>query len=217
MASKAEKVIQVTGSLVGWFAVIMQLYLIIENRIESIPETVIRFFSFYTILTNILVATCFTVSWLMPTSGAGRFFRRYATVSAITVYIFIVGIVYNLVLRSIWEPQGMQKMVDELLHSIIPVLFIIYWIVFKAKSKLRFASAFPWLLYPLVYVIYILIRGSFSGFFPYPFVDVGKLGYPKVFMNCFYLFLAFLMVSLLVIFIGRAKNFATNPSLSQLN
>ena len=44
MASKAEKVIQVTGSLVGWFAVIMQLYLIIENRIESIPETVIRFF-----------------------------------------------------------------------------------------------------------------------------------------------------------------------------
>ena len=108
-------------------------------------------------------------------------------------------------------------MVDELLHSIIPVLFIIYWIVFKAKSKLRFASAFPWLLYPLVYVIYILIRGSFSGFFPYPFVDVGKLGYPKVFINCFYLFLAFLMVSLLVIFIGRAKNFATNPSLSQLN
>jgi hypothetical protein len=48
------------GAFISWLAEILQLYLIIVNRTASIPETIIRFFSFFTILTNILVAVCFT-------------------------------------------------------------------------------------------------------------------------------------------------------------
>ncbi|MFZ5976285.1 MULTISPECIES: Pr6Pr family membrane protein [unclassified Hydrotalea] len=33
-----------------------------------------------------------------------------------------------------------------------------------------------WLIYPLLYLVYILIRGSFSGFYPYPFVNVLQIG-----------------------------------------
>lgn len=45
-------------SILGWFALGSQLYLIIQNRIVSVPETVVRYFSFFTILTNLLVAIC---------------------------------------------------------------------------------------------------------------------------------------------------------------
>jgi len=49
------------GAVITWLAVLLQFYLTIENRIASIPETIIRFFSFFTILTNTLIAICFTV------------------------------------------------------------------------------------------------------------------------------------------------------------
>ena len=43
----------------SWFAVLLQLYLIIINRVASFPETVVRFFSFFTIQSNILVGLMF--------------------------------------------------------------------------------------------------------------------------------------------------------------
>ena len=82
MKRTSAKAIQSIGALAGWFAVVTQLYLIISNRTASIPETVMRFFSFYTILTNILVALCFTYSLFASEKDIGRFFRRYATVTA---------------------------------------------------------------------------------------------------------------------------------------
>ncbi|MBC7828836.1 MAG: Pr6Pr family membrane protein [Chitinophagaceae bacterium] len=199
------------GSAVAWFAVIAQLYLIIINRVTSVPETIIRYFSFYTILTNILVALCLTISFLKPNSSWGKFFTRTATVTAIAVYIFVVGLVYNLILRFLWKPEGMQRLVDELLHSIIPVLYIVYWYIFTPKTRLKWINALTWLLYPLVYIIFILLRGEASGFYPYPFIDVNKLGYSTVFLNCFFLFLTFLFFSLLSIFIGRFISKSSQP------
>ena len=213
---KLIRFILATGSLTGWFAIIMQLYLIIINRVTSIPETIIRYFSFYTILTNILVATCLIVSLLKPASNLGRLFLRSTTITAIAVYITVVGLVYNLILRSLWEPRGMQRMVDELLHSFIPVLFIVYWFLFNPKTTLKWKNAFLWLVYPLIYLIYILLRGASSGFYPYPFVNAGTLGYQQVALNCFFLFLVFLALSFGFIYIHKMiqkKSFIGKPTI----
>jgi len=191
------------GSVIGWYALIAQLYLIIINRITPVPETIIRYFSFYTILTNILVALCFSVSLMKPQSYWGKFFTRPSTVTAITVYITVVGLVYNQILRFTWQPEGMQRLVDELLHSVIPVLFIIYWFLYLSKAGLKWSHAFRWLAYPFIYIVFILIRGSFSGFYPYPFIDVIALGYSKVFLNGLYLFITFLFISLVLIWVAR--------------
>jgi hypothetical protein len=191
------------GAIIGWLAVILQLYLILVNRVASVPETIIRFFSFFTILTNILVAFCFTVLWLKSKSDWGMFFARPSTLTAITVYITIVGLVYNAVLRFLWKPEGLQMVVDELLHSVIPVLFIVFWMIFVPKRELRWKDTLQWLLYPLAYIIYIIIRGALSDFYPYPFIDVIKLGYSHALRNTFGLLIAFLALSLLLVAIGK--------------
>lgn len=171
------------GAVLSWGAVILQLYLIIINRVTTVPETIIRFFSFYTILTNILVAFHFSLRWLKPNSRAGKFISREKVTTAITVYITVVGATYNMILRQLWSPQGLQLVVDELLHSVIPVLFIIYWFVCVPKGKLAWKDVLSWLSYPLVYFVFIVLRGGLSGFYPYPFLDVVKLGYNKVVLN----------------------------------
>ena len=189
--------------ILGWFALITQFYLIILNRTVSVVETVIRYFSFFTILTNLLVALCFTFLLLNPKSKLGIFFSRITSLTAITVYILVVGMVYNLILRFLWAPKGLQLIVDELLHTVIPLLCVIFWWIYVRSKALKWKDAYPWLIYPLVYIFIILIRGAASGYYPYPFIDVNIIGYTKVFVNSGILAVCFLGISLLFIAIGR--------------
>ena len=206
----ARKYFLTVGALISWFAIIAQFYLLIENRITSIPETTIRFFSYFTILTNILVALYFTTNLLNKNSKIKLFFQKPGILTAIAVYIAIVGLIYQIVLRHLWEPKGFQMIVDELLHTLIPIEFIIYWLLFEDKKILRWRDILYWLIYPLLYIIYILIRGSFSDFYPYPFINVTELGYKKVAINLFGLLLLFSIFS--VFFIGIAKLLAKKAS-----
>ena len=93
------------------------------------------------------------------------------------------------------EPQGLQAIVDELLHSVIPVLALIYWLLYAPKNKLQWKDILPWLIYPLLYIIYILLRGSGSGFYPYPFIDQKVLGLSKVLANAAWITLLFIIIS----------------------
>ncbi|MEO6962531.1 MAG: Pr6Pr family membrane protein [Puia sp.] len=200
---RGKQLLIITGAFLGWSSLIFQFYLILANRQASVPETIIRYFTFFTILTNLLAALCFTFLLLGQHSRAGKFFSSASTLTAITTYIILVGIVYNVVLRFLWNPQGLQKLVDELLHTVNPLLFLLFWILFVPKTGLQWRSVFVWLIYPVLYIVLILLRGAGSDFYPYPFVDVTRLGYTKVFFNTSLLILFFLLISLL--FVGMGK------------
>jgi hypothetical protein len=189
--------------LIAWFAVIMQYYLMLENRVAPVAETNLRFFSFFTILTNILVAVYFTMIVL---NIKNRSVNAPGTLTAITLYISVVGLVYQLVLRQLWTPTGMQRIVDEMLHSVVPVLVIIYWYLYENKSLVGYKQIPRWLAYPLIYLFYILIRGIFAGFYPYPFVDVVKLGLQKVLENSVMLMLLFIGLAAIFIKIGKVTS-----------
>jgi hypothetical protein len=186
----------VLGAFLGCFAVITQFILMINNRAASVPETIVRFFSFFTILTNLIVAVYYTIHWLQkPTSLLFRL-QKPGILSAVTLYIAVVGLVYQIVLRSIWSPVGIQKLVDELLHSIIPVFTLVYWFLYEKHNEASWKSIPSWLLYPLFYLAFILIRGSISNFYPYPFVNVTELGLQKVLINSSVLVFVFLSIAI---------------------
>ena len=196
---KTKQIYLAILALLGWFALVLQFYLMIGNRAVSIPETIIRYFSFYTILTNLLVAIYSTFLLLKPESNWGKYFAQSSVTLAITVYITVVGIIYNAILRHLWNPQGWDMIADELLHLIIPVLFILHWLLFAPKGEMKWTNAFPWLIYPLVYLGWVLIFGALSGFYPYPFINVTELGYSTAFVYSGILTIGFFFISLLFI------------------
>ena len=202
---KGAKLLLAAIWLLGWFALIGQFYLIILNRVTSVPETIIRYFSFFTILTNLIVAICCSMLLSKSNSGMKIFFSQQSTLTAIAVYITIVGLVYNFILRFLWKPRGLQWIVDELLHTVIPLLFILLWLVFVQKGKIFWKSVLAWLLYPIIYLVFILLRGIPSSFYPYPFIDVDKIGYSQTFINSSGMLLAFLTVSILFLIVNRFK------------
>ncbi len=203
--NNARQLFLTVGSILAWFAVIFQFYLNLINRTQNLVEAIIRFFTYFTIQVNLLVALCFTVLWLTRKSGRSNFFSSPKTQTAIAVYIGIVGITYNTILRFTWNPQGWQRVVDELLHVVVPAFFILYWFLFASKNGLQWKNIFPWLAYPFAYIIVILLRGSVSGFYPYPFIDVDALGYNRVLINCGGMFAAFLLVSLLFVAVAKMR------------
>lgn len=198
-----SKLVSLIIALVAWFAVITQLLLIIDNREVSFNNTLLRFFGYFTVDTNIMVALCFTFVLFGSKYRLGRFFSRPATITAITVYITIVGIVYNVILRSLWQPTGLQKTVDELLHTVIPSLVILFWLLFVPIENLKWKNAFAWLIYPLLYMGYAVIHGTMTNWYPYPFVDVNELGYQKALLNAGGVLLVILLLSLALIGTGK--------------
>ena len=186
-------------AIIAWTALILQFYLILQTTGTtgfSILKTVTNFFSYFTILSNLLVAVCLTTSLLSPTSGVGSFFLKVCVQTAIAVYIFIVGLVYNTVLRGITNPTGLDWIVDNLLHVVVPVLYVLYWFIFTPKKILQWKNLAPWLIFPAVYLLYSLLRGPMADWYPYPFLHAGKFGYGQVAINSVLVLLAFLLVGL---------------------
>lgn len=189
--------------LAGWFALVCQFILMMENRVESVPETIVRYFSFFTILTNLIVVIYFTRLLFRKNNGSSVMPNRNNQLTAITVYILVVCLVYQVVLRSLWHPEGLQKWVDELLHTLIPAAVLIFWLLYQNFDQLKWKSIFSWLIYPLVYLLFALIRGKLYGFYPYPFIDVEQLGIQKVMINSTFLLLFFVLISAFLIGCGK--------------
>lgn len=198
-----RKLLDILFAAIGWFAVTSQFILMIENKATPIMEMTIRFFSFFTILSNILVSGYFTHQVFEKKKRSKSLFNQPGSLTAITVYITVVGMVYQIALRHVWQPTGLQMIVDELLHTLIPTLVIIYWALYEQKSRLEWKKIPRFLLYPLFYLAFILLRGQFSDFYPYPFINVIELGWVKTLMNIMVLLGVFVFLSLLFIGIGR--------------
>jgi hypothetical protein len=195
--------IELIGFLLGWFSLVGQFVLMMQNRQANVVETIIRFFSFFTILTNILVALYFTSR--IPIFSK-IFFKKIfnaGALTALTTFIVVVGLVYQIILRNTWEPKGFQLIIDELLHSVIPLFVLIYWLLFADITDLKFQNNKNWLWFPVLYFVSVLIRGHFSNFYPYPFLNVPKIGYFQILINFMIISSFMLSVMGILILIGH--------------
>jgi hypothetical protein len=168
----------------GWFGVGVQLYFNILDALVkdlSIPANLIKYFSFFTIETNLLVAVVLTIFCARP--QAEQFLTRPSVKSALVVYIIIVGVVYAVLLRNLWHPHGLQLLADVVLHDAIPVLYPLYWLAFLPKGSLRWSDPAWWLVYPVLYFLYSMLRGAAFGTYLYPFFDAAQLGVAQVWVN----------------------------------
>jgi hypothetical protein len=193
-------------AILGWYGLALQLYLVVQTAREkelSLLAEVVRYFSYFTILTNLLVAICVTFILLSRRSRTGRFFSRPAVQSGIALYILVVGITYSVALRHIWNPVGLQAVADHVLHDMIPFLYILYWAFFVPKNSFRWSDPLWWLVYPFIYLVYVMIRGEFINEYPYYFLDPALFDWSGVWMSIAVLFAAFAVLGYLMVGISR--------------
>src|SRR5260221_5378086 len=109
-ASRGSRIAGTVVAVVTWFGLALQFYvsyrLMRENGHGTIA-IVIRYLSFFTVLTNALVAITTTLPLLVPASRAGHFFSLPSVRAAVASYIAFVGIAYSLLLRHLSHPDGL--------------------------------------------------------------------------------------------------------------
>ncbi|WP_411736715.1 Pr6Pr family membrane protein [Pseudomonas sp. BF-R-01] len=199
------------AAVLGWAGLSIQLYLIFYSRwtlVASLLGGLVSFFSYFTVLSNTLVATVLTCALTSRESAARRWFLQPGVSGAIAVSIAVVGLAYNILLRHLWHPEGWQWLADELMHDVMPLLFLAWWWLCVPKGTLRLRHIALWVIYPLLYFAYALLRGHLLAVYPYPFIDVDKLGYPQVFVNAGGLLAGFVVIALLVIALDRWRRYA---------
>ncbi|AYL96361.1 Pr6Pr family membrane protein [Mucilaginibacter celer] len=192
--------------IVIWFALILQIAISVPAylaRGRSLSGILVQLFSYFTILSNLLAAISLSTLVLMPRSKWAGYFSRSHVFSGVLLYMIIVGVTYNLVLRGLWHPQGWFRLADELLHSVNPLLIIICWLLYAPKTLLKYTQALNWLWFPFLYSVYIFVRGALCHLYPYPFLDIDKLGAYQVFINAVFMLVAFLVIGLILVWLNR--------------
>jgi hypothetical protein len=182
-------------ALIAWLAFAAQTDITLHRVLArglGIVEGLERMSAYLTNLTVLMSAICFSCVAAQARSPLARFLRKPPVVTAVVVYMVFVGLAYNLLLRHLWTPSGYRAILNECLHSILPVLSALYWVLFVPRFHLTLRKCLLWLIYPLGYLFVVLWRGSTSDFYPYPFINVDELGYPHVLLNASLLVLAFL-------------------------
>jgi hypothetical protein len=116
------------------------------------------------------------------------------------------GVVYHLLLAGLWRPVGLHWWADQAVHGAIPLATWLFWLAFVPKSGLHPQEGLRWLAYPVVYFVYVMGRGAMGGGYPYPFLDVGVLGYAQVFINAGVIGLGLALAGPLMILAARGRS-----------
>ncbi|MBZ9771131.1 Pr6Pr family membrane protein [Mesorhizobium sp. CO1-1-8] len=175
--------LQIVGLVIGLAGLILQFCISIPASMEagrSLLGSIIFVFNFFTILTNIGAVLVHT-SLLSPSGYAWlSAFAGTRMRAGVAVSIALVFIVYATVLARLWQPQGLFLLCDVLLHYVTPVLFVLWWLTSGADGRTRWSDISWWMLYPVAYLVYALVRAPLAGEVPYPFLDVAKNGATSV-------------------------------------
>jgi hypothetical protein len=186
----------------AWHALVALLALIglgieyhatIVGHPGEIARRTVIYFSFFTILGNLLVATMaagFTISRLWAQAPAAR--------TATTLYIVVVAIIFQLLLAAIVKPAGIDWWGNMLAHQLVPVLWVIGWLAFGRHGGIRVTAPLLWLIFPAAYGAWTLLHGAWTNWYPYPFLSIKTEGGQQVAINMAWMALFFLILGYVV-------------------
>jgi len=176
-------------------ALAVRLYLRVQQS-DGALAAISYLAQFFTILTNAI--TLLLMVWIAlgrPVSSR--------IVKAVIIAIVCVGVIYHALLAHLVSLNGLDLWADHGTHTFVPILSGLWWIFVAPKPEFRWVDIGLWILWPVVYCIYILVRANYSGFYPYPFLNVPEIGWNGLLVNVAGLLVGFIVVGFLLTGAGR--------------
>jgi hypothetical protein len=176
-----------------------------------------NFFGYFTIQSNIITMVAFFASAYFilrrKTQPTWVVFLR----AIATTIIVLVGLVYNTLLAGASLAGSFDlAWSSDILHIIIPIYALVDWLLFADRTTLPYSKLWLVLIYPIVWLVVILIRGATDGWVPYPFLDPAT-GYGSVTIYCIAISAFTVLFGLAVFALSRVRilkpqGLATTPS-----
>jgi len=87
------------------------------------------------------------------------------------------------VLRGMLDLSGGARLADFILHTVMPAIVTLHWLLFARKGGLDSHDVVKWTLIPIAYFAYAIGRAAMDSRYPYPFMNVAKLGWGQTLIN----------------------------------
>ena len=172
----------------------------------------VNFFSFFTIESNVLASLIYVVAGVAGL--AGKQGTQLALLrGAATLYMTVTGIIYVLLLSGLTQADSSLAWVNIVLHYIMPLAVLVDWLISPPAVRIAFKQAAWWLIFPISYLAYSLIRGHIVTWYPYPFLNPANGGYTKVAVTAIGIAVAFVILTWLISGVTRLRPLPKNMHL----
>lgn len=179
---------------------------LVQTPLNEWGSATVTTFSFFTNLTNLIIIIM-AAALLFGRSRLHDWFKSPSVQAACCLYIAFVGLGFWFLLGG---PRTLETILDWLpemtAHTLSPILGAVYWFRVVPRGELTRRDTFLWLIYPIAYLVYWLIRGPLVGYYPYFFVDVDSIGYSGVAMWSLALIVVFLILGSLMLLVDRRRS-----------
>lgn len=182
------------------------IYLIKRLGIFKKKINVNTFFLF-TNLTIFLNLIYYVTDFLIPSNQLLYIIKSYSL-----FYMLIVMLVYNLILVPEAKKNNTKhdyySIYDLIAHIILPSITFIDFYFFTMHETISITTLFLSLLYPLIYVIIVFIKGirklgkpfnHSNTYYPYFFLDITSYGTKKIIKNIIILLCLFIVLGIFYI------------------
>lgn len=157
-----------------------------------------EFFSYITNLTGILIVGIFLYLGLVDK-------KKQKEISSLRgaalVYIVAISIAFILLLED--QVSVRFSWVSFVQHRLTPLVMIAEWILNPPTRKLNFSDILKWLIFPILYFVFSMIRGLIDGWYPYNFLDPNLVGYLGVFKYFIGLLIGGILISAVVVLLSN--------------
>ncbi|OSP42497.1 MULTISPECIES: Pr6Pr family membrane protein [unclassified Streptomyces] len=143
-----------------------------------------------------------------------------AITGAALLYVIMASLVHHILLAdaaprfSVTDGTAgsagwLEPLAAHTLHTVLPVAALLDWLLLTPPARTRLRQAATWLLYPLAYLVFTLVRGELLPGSParylYPFLDVARHGYRNVLANALLLGLACYALAVLLVALDHTR------------
>ena len=165
-------------------------------------------FNYFTLVSNVLCVGYYGIA--ASFAARGRVSWRPVLKGALVMGMTVTGLVYHVMLSGSFTMQGTMAVSDVLLHTVVPLLTVLDWLIFEQKGRTTWKSPLAWIILPDAYFVISVVRvalGASLGYggnrYPYPFLNADSLGWGRVWLNVAVMHVFFILLGYLFVAIDK--------------
>ncbi len=174
LSGKNLLVYRIIFATLSWFTLIASASIYAFTYGDVLPW--FNGFKAFTMQTNLIVTIWLTLAIIWHNKPESLDKIMGPLKGAFTMYITITFVVFAILLSPFYQPTGFAAFSNFVLHYITPIAFIIDWVLTETKVRYKWNYLPYWIIYPLCYIIFAVIHGTFTGQYLYYFLDINALG-----------------------------------------
>lgn len=164
-----------------------------------------EYFAYFSIITAIFAGALLLVVGVRALRNLEEGKRLEIAKLSLTVAMVVVGVVYHALLSGVANDVRDGDYVwpvfpNEFIHTYAPILIVLEYLVSQKTFNIRLRAALWVAVFPLVWLMFSVIRGSITNWWPYWFINpngeaglIGMLSYIGA-ITAFFLTLGFIVL-----------------------